>query len=218
MVRSLFLLAIPLSLSASACGGVFLAGDDGGADSGKDAISSDGGESDGAGTCDLHDPPTGPGGCLMEDPAEGSCCRSGQSICETGDPCCVGYVWACQSGKWQKEGLGCACMLDAGSGDAAKGDDAGPTSCGKLTCKSGEVCVVQESSEGPCLRPDDAGVCPPPTTSTGGCCTYSTTTYQCQPEPASCDGHLTCGCATSLCQCECTGAMGSTLQCACSGA
>jgi hypothetical protein len=61
--------------------------------------------------------------------------------------CCAGYVWSCVDGAWQKSGVGCACMEDAGSethdatGDVAS--DAGPFACGSATCDANQICKVQ---------------------------------------------------------------------------
>jgi len=50
------------------------------------------------------------GGCI--DPVVGEACTETSSACgQVGDPCCIGYVWQCQSGAWAKEGLGCACHV-----------------------------------------------------------------------------------------------------------
>ena len=60
---------------------------------------------------DVGDSPS----CLSPEPQEGSACTQGQTVCPTGDPCCIGYEWGCdpQTGTWKKLGLGCAC-LDSG--------------------------------------------------------------------------------------------------------
>ncbi len=68
---------------------------------------------------------------------------------------------------------------------------------------------------GPCIMPDDAGVCPNGTHSTG-CCDNTTTTYACAPIPSSCNGTLACPCASTLCQCGgCNLADAGVLECAC---
>jgi hypothetical protein len=218
MQASLLVLAM-LTLTASACGGVQLSNL--GSEGGTDSSSNDGNIVGDAGTCGIVDAAVGDGGCFLETPTQGSCCVPGQSICQKGDPCCVG-AWQCngETKTWEMEALGCACEIDAAPPplDAPSPDAGVPTECGKIVCNSHEICVVQTSTAGPCIAENEAGMCPPHTTLVGGCCTYSSSTYSCEPEPASCDGTLSCGCAASLCSCECTGASGSTLQCACLGA
>jgi len=152
-------------------------------------------------------------GCV-ESPVEGEACTPGVSTAcpMSGNACCIGYVWSCSSstGTWVKEGLGCACLIDAGVAVDAGGSD----SCGG--CPAGDVCVVTTSSGGPCMQPGDGGVCPggqvvPP----GSCCDNSSVSAACQPRPSACTGGLSCGCAASLCSCMCSSAAGSTLQCTC---
>ena len=75
----------------------------------------------------------------------------------------------------------------------------GPTPCNGQTCKVGEACVVTTSGGGPCIMPDDAGVCPNGTHSTG-CCDNTTTTYACQALPAACGGALA---DAGVLQCQC---------------
>jgi hypothetical protein len=75
--------------------------------------------------------------------------------------------------------------------------------------------VEQYMGGGACEEPMDGGVCPPGTMLDGDCCVFSETTYTCAPLPPSCEGTLTCGCASSLCQCMCVGASSGVLQCAC---
>lgn len=91
----------------------------------------------------------------------------------------------------------------------------GPTPCNGQTCKVGEACVVTTAGGGACVMPDDAGVCPNGTHSTG-CCDNTTTTYACQALPAACGGALACPCASTLCQCGgCAIADAGVLQCQC---
>jgi hypothetical protein len=40
-------------------------------------------------------------------------------------------------------------------------------------------------------------------------------TTACEPRPASCGTKLTCGCAASLCKCQCMSTIGTTVECAC---
>jgi hypothetical protein len=78
----------------------------------------------------------GDGGCLMQQPEVDASCAMNESVCEQGDPCCIGYEWTCAGGHWSKVGLGCACRVDAGSdaGDEAGQADAAPFTCGTHTC------------------------------------------------------------------------------------
>jgi hypothetical protein len=108
--------------------------------------------------------------CLPTEPAEGAACVAGQSVCETGDPCCRGYIFVCTGGSWTKEGLGCACPRPIDSGADAPADapsdvqvpedapadapsdapddveraDAGPFACGPMTtCSAAQFCTDQ---------------------------------------------------------------------------
>jgi hypothetical protein len=76
--------------------------------------------------------PAGDGGCLAKEPEVDASCTGNESVCEQGDPCCIGYEWTCAGGHWSKLGLGCSCRIDAGS-DAGQAD-AGPFTCGTHTC------------------------------------------------------------------------------------
>jgi hypothetical protein len=78
----------------------------------------------------------GEGGCLMQEPEVDASCTGNESVCEQGDPCCIGYEWTCTGGHWSKLGLGCSCQVDAGSdaADEAGPADAGPFMCGTHTC------------------------------------------------------------------------------------
>jgi hypothetical protein len=124
------------------------------------------------------------GGCVSE-PAAGSACRETQVACATGDRCCLGYAWTCDptTRSWQKLGLGCACILDAGT-DAAK-RDAGPAVCGATTCGTNEYCV--HSSGG--AQPPDGG---------------SNARDTCAPIPAACVADPSCACLQAngrVCSC-----------------
>jgi hypothetical protein len=104
--------------------------------------------------------------------------------------------------------------IDASS-DAQQQQDSGSTPCNGQTCAPGEACVVTTSSGGACMPPDDAGVCPDGTHTTG-CCNNSSTTYECAPLPADCNGALACPCAESLCQCGgCDVVDAGVLACTC---
>lgn len=97
---------------------------------------------------------------------------------------------------------------DAGHADVS-------TSCGTTTCTGGEICVVTTSSGGACMLPDDAGVCPDGT-HTSGCCSNVSTTYACKAVPSACGATLACPCASTLCQCgDCNVADAGVLQCRC---
>ncbi len=66
------------------------------------------------------------GGCVNA--VQGSACAATEVACmPPGDACCIGYLWSCVSGAWEKLGLGCACLADAGV-DVAK-PDANPAAC-----------------------------------------------------------------------------------------
>lgn len=94
----------------------------------------------------------------------------------------------------------------------------GYTACGPTPCVPGSSCVITRTTGGPCLAPNDAGVCPPPTIKEGVCCTFVTINFACHPTPAGCGGTLSCGCASSLCDfCSCKGASGNDLDCECLG-
>jgi hypothetical protein len=225
---------VVLLTSLAGCGGVvstISGGDGGGSDARPDGTRPD------AGSCGTIGGPTGPDGCLETEPLVGSCCEVGQSICGTGDPCCVGYVWACTEENvcdidgchvehwWEMEGLGCACPVEAGGPDAshdAKPDvaphEAGLVPCGTQACPPTDICVTTESGGGPCLEPNDAGGCPGGYTREGGCCVFMSTTYACEPATGSCAGGVTCPseCATDLCKgCPCAIASDHELTCTC---
>lgn len=107
--------------------------------------------------------------------------------------------------------------MSNGGSDASSQDDSQSKSvaCNGQTCTGGTVCVVTTSGGGPCLQPDDAGVCPDGTHTTG-CCDNTTTTYACEALPDSCNGALACPCASSLCQCgDCNVADAGVLSCQC---
>ena len=224
-MRCTILLPAALALAASACGGTFGSSipSDGG-DAGSEAAPTDARSDKIVVTnetgCVTGGQPRGDGGCFIDTPTEGSCCNTGDTICQQGNPCCVG-LWSCSPSThtWIHEGLGCACEIDAGPPvDAPSTDTGSSRKCGTLTCNSSEICVEQTTTGGPCLAKNDAGMCPPGTTATGDCCSYSNTTYSCHAEPGVCGGTLSCGCASSLCSCMCSGAVGRTLECVCLGA
>jgi len=211
------------ALAASGCGGTFeSANHSDGGDAGDEPAPTDGAVRDVRNELNECLPPThtlGEGGCFDGTPTAGDCCDVGWSICQVGDPCCVG-AWACNSSThtWVHEELGCACRIDAGPPPDAPTDTGSPTACGAQTCAPSDICVEQTTSGGPCLAPNDAGMCPPGSTLIGGCCGFSSTTFACKPEPAGCGGTLSCGCAKALCSCMCSGASDRTLMCACLGA
>lgn len=117
----------------------------------------------------------GDGGCLKQDPLEGTPCTPGQSVCDTGvDLCCRGYAWLCNPTKhtWEKAGLGCACLPDAGQ------HDAGYFACGEKTCAPNEYCTTASGG----VPLPDAG---------------NNTTYTCSPIPPACAASPTCTCLES---------------------
>lgn len=101
--------------------------------------------------------------------------------------------------------------------DASHVDANVDTSCGDQVCHHGDACVITTSGGGPCMLPDDAGLCPDGKPADGACCNRMTTTYECKPVPAKCAGTLACPCAESLCQCGgCSlGGAPNTLSCGC---
>jgi hypothetical protein len=109
--------------------------------------------------------------CPATEPKIGSSCApAGRLNCFYGsNPCCGGAYTCGTDGKWQGLGLGCACILDAGS-DSRSSDatsdvlsDA-PPGCGGATCGSDQYCVHPSTNLcGPapqCVPRDDAGACP----------------------------------------------------------
>jgi len=107
------------------------------------------------------------------------------------------------------------CFLLILVGCSNTGSQSQPVDCNGQTCKSGEACVVTNAGGGPCIMPDDAGVCPNGSHSTG-CCDNTTTTYACAAIPSSCGGSLSCPCGSSLCQCGgCNLADAGVLSCTC---
>lgn len=135
------------------------------------------------------DASSGDGGPCVT-PTEGQACTPDQTACSLGgDACCVGY-WSCTTSthQWHHEYLGCACQVTVDAGlDAPKdAPDAGPLTCGNLTCRSGEYCYVQSG-----------GVVPPD----GG----SNTSYTCKALPDACMSTPTCACLSSQSvPCRCT--------------
>lgn len=164
----------------AACGGTDSSLLGGGGDGG---FSLDGAGGDGS----AH----GDGGCI--DPTEGQSCGKGDVACSSGDPCCVGYAWACIDGKWNKEGLGCACMAKP---------DAGPFACGDKTCEPGEFCEVQP----PGIAFEDGGTPP--------------TSYTCRTIPSECSASPSCACieAKESCSVGSCSIDGSNVTVSCIGA
>jgi hypothetical protein len=130
--------------------------------------------------------------CLAAAPVEGSACTLGATVCASGNACCLGYEWTCDSATltWKQVSLGCPCTLDAGgshSGDAASDaedashadtPDAASAKCGTTTCRAGEYCT------------EAGGGAPPPD---GG----NNTTYTCKSLPSACVATPTCACLQS---------------------
>ena len=102
------------------------------------------------------------GGCIS--PTVGEACSSGDVACQPPNPCCTGYEWACQSGAWQKLGLGCSCQTSP------------PFACGTTTCSAGFYCEVHP----PGIAPPDGGT--------------PADAYTCAAVPASCASTPTCAC------------------------
>lgn len=104
---------------------------------------------------------------------------------------------------------------DAASDSASDSQSSGNVECNGKTCGEGEACVVTTSGGGACELPDDAGVCPNGSHTTG-CCDNTTTTFACQKLPSACNGALSCPCAESLCQCGgCNLEDAGVLSCGC---
>jgi hypothetical protein len=130
---------------------------------------------------------SGDGGCVA--PVSGAACTPGQPDCtdDGRDVCCRGYVWTCQetTRTWSKQGLGCACRIDAGAVDAGA-VDAGPQACGTTTCAPGEYCTMASGG----AQPPDGG---------------SNVSYGCTPIPSDCTATPTCACLgarTNSCMCR----------------
>jgi hypothetical protein len=154
-VRSSLFLFASLAALLAACGSTTLIGT-GGHDPG-DGGPGDGGPGGGVGP--------GDGGCL--EPTEGASCTTAETACQPpGDPCCLGYVWSCVSGTWQKLGLGCACQPPPT-----------PFACGNTTCSGDQYC-----------QDHPPGIPPPPDAGPLG------DTYVCVSLPASCSPVAYCGC------------------------
>jgi hypothetical protein len=125
-----------------ACGGATLGGGPGSAEDG--GVSRDGASPHDGRTADAAR--LGDGGCI--NPVVGEACTETSSACpEVGDPCCIGYVWECQGGAWERLGLGCACKIEPDSGVDAGTDCGQPTeptySCataGDAATADGGVC------------------------------------------------------------------------------
>src|SRR4051812_1525365 len=119
------------------------------------------------------------GMCPATEPAIGSSCAPAGRNCFYGsNPCCGGAYTCGSDGKWQPIGLGCACVMDAGSdshGNDATSDsrlsdattDVSPdahSDCGGTTCRGDQFCVHPSTNLcGPapeCVPRDDAGACP----------------------------------------------------------
>jgi hypothetical protein len=160
-----------VSVAIIACGGSTASvGGDGNGDGADGSADADSNGRDGS-----KDAAMGDGSCL--EPVEGSACTPGQSVCASGgDICCIGYAWLCDATThtWKKEGVGCACIRDAGPADTGR-PDAGPFACGNDTCNGEQYCWTV--SGGPQL-PD------------GGTPSSST----CQNIPAACLATPTCDC------------------------
>jgi hypothetical protein len=154
---------------------------------GGSTSSSNGGTDDGGATDATTDGTgaRGDGGCFVSEPVEGSACSLGQTICDSGNACCRGYAWSCETGAnlttgtWKKLGLGCACVPDAGQNDAGQTEagqsDAGPFGCGSSTCNGAQYCQVVS---GGAQLPD------------GG----TNTSSQCIDIPPACASNPTCDC------------------------
>ena len=209
------------SIIAIGCGGTLSTADsatDGGS---ADTGSGDASYVDGTSSRDASsDSSAGDAGCVA-DPVVGVACTPGVGACSPGDLCCSGE-WTCNAttSTWTLERGGCACLVDAGSGNTLPDGGIAVASCD--ACTASEICVVTVSGGGPCLMPNDAGGCPNGSTaSPGQCCDNSSTAYRCDARPSSCGQGLSCGCAMSLCQnCLCQGTSPgssavSTLNCAC---
>jgi hypothetical protein len=192
------------------CGGSSLSsslgsGDDGGGSGGSGAdASTEGGSGGGdSGGGDSGGSEDADGGCV--NPVVGQSCTASDTVCPDGiSPCCRSYVWTCDSSshRWTQSPnlLGCACTVGV--------------TCGGTNCAQGQVCVVEHVSGGPCLLPEDGGLCPDGTKPAGACCNNTSTSYTCAARPTGCGSTLTCGCAASLCTLgTCQGADGGELQC-----
>jgi hypothetical protein len=194
-MRATLLAPVLLSIAATACGSTSPDAADTTDASTSDTSTSDTSPSTDTSssdaTGDVTHLDTGDGGCVY--PVEGADCTSTASACaQEGDPCCIGYVWNCQSGKWVKLGLGCACLpKDTGVADTggevsdAKPVDAGPFACGSVTCTPDQICTAR-----PPGVPTDAS--PPPI--------Y----YSCMTMPSACVATPTCDCVKAHVDASCS--------------
>jgi hypothetical protein len=205
------------SATVAGCGGSLSSSDASDARSG-DAGSRDDSSANDAGSRDASPEAGGDAAGCIATPVTGAACTPGVAACSPGDLCCTGE-WTCDatSHTWTLERGGCACLVDAGSGQTLPDGGISVASC--ASCTSSEICVVTVASGGPCLMPNDAGGCPNGSTaSPGQCCDDSSTSYRCDSRPPACGQELSCGCAMSLCQsclCQGTTPSGNTLNCAC---
>jgi len=81
-------------------------------------------------------------------------------------------------------------------------------------CGGGSVCVGTGTLGGALILPNDAGVCPSGRHLSGNIC-VGDLSYACMTIPASCNGTVTCACASSLCPSlhMCQGPSGGILSC-----
>jgi hypothetical protein len=123
------------------------------------------------------------GGCV--NPVEGAACSPGDTACgPTGNVCCIGYVWLCDSSshRWVREGVGCACnpTPDASASDAHVIGDGGPWACGTgstvTKCTATQYC----QDHPPGIAPPDGGSWPDG--------------YDCWTVPPHCASNPTCAC------------------------
>jgi hypothetical protein len=109
-------LPLVLSLALAACGGNVAPG----------GAPADGGHEDGSLGDATSEGGSPDGGCVAA--VQGSACTATEVACmPAGDACCIGYIWSCVSGAWDKQGLGCPCAVDAAVDVAHV--DANPAAC-----------------------------------------------------------------------------------------
>jgi hypothetical protein len=112
---------------------------------------------------------------------------------------CTGM--ACPAIACETPGVACVagkCAIQSKTLDSGK-PDSGGTACGKETCASGDVCVMNQFEGGAIHPPNDAGMCPDGDVRSGSSCNPEPT-FHCAPSPSGCSKGLSCACAMTLCQ------------------
>ncbi len=98
-------------------------------------------------------------------------------------------------------GTGGSSGTGGAGGTGTGGSGGGSASDCVPACGTGSVCVGSGIEGGALITPNDAGVCPTGTHSSGGSnpiCEHDLS-YSCKPIPSGCNGTITCTCAAALC-------------------